>query len=321
MKRLLGLLVCMVILNGCDDGDLTIDSFDFSNETAQRCDNKIYKLTDTEALIIEIPYDQAFINDPTPEGEPITFAISSTINRVVYRSFNGTVASLNICGTIPPAAPNVTQEWTATSGNIEITTIAVKTANTETGFEGGQNIGNYRHTITFRNINFLKPDGSNQLYETLVFGTYDTPTTPLPFNFDDELDKCDASNTVFNFVGNEALMLDIDPSLLPNEQATLTGLISTTTNKLTYSLFTNGALSADYFCTLPVPATPTITETWTANDGIADVSGIVEVITTSGGGPGVFEHEIHLKNVTLKKGNSEFLLAENYLFGTLITSN
>ncbi|HLA57017.1 MAG TPA: hypothetical protein VK623_13010 [Flavobacterium sp.] len=319
MKRLLGLLVCMLILNGCDDGDLTVDSFDFSNETAQRCDNKIYKLTDTEALIVEIPYDQAFINDPTPEGEPITFTISSSANRVVYRSYNGSVAGANICGTIPPATPNVTQEWVATSGIIEITTIAVKTANTDTGFEGGENINKYRHTITFRNINFLKPDGTNQLYETFAFGTYDTNATELPFNFDDDLDKCDTTNTVFNFVGNEALMLNIDPNLLPNEQTTLEGLISTTTNKLTYSLFTNGALSADYFCTSPVPATPTITETWAANDGVADISGIVKVITTSGGGTGVYEHEIHLINVTLKKGNSEFLLAEDYLFGTLIT--
>jgi len=318
MKLFLVLFTCAFILSSCDDGDLTVDNLDFEAASSQRCGNIIYKLTETEALIIEIPEETSFVNEPTLPGVPRLVEINAT-NRVVYRAYNGPVASANICATIQPATPVVTEEWNATSGTIEITTTAVKTQNTV--LIGGEKISSYRHSIIFRNITFAKPNGV-QVYESFVFGDYSKPATSLPFNFDDTVEKCAASNIVFNYVGSESLTLDIAPELLVNEITPLgqprIALITSTLNKLTYTLYTSGPLSSDYFCTTPIPSLPTISQQWVGVDGVEGISGIIEVSTTTNGTG--FLHEIHLKKVTLIKGNSDFLLADDYLFGQLIVN-
>jgi hypothetical protein len=50
---------------------------------------------------------------------PTIIDINST-NRVVYRLYNGTVVTDNICETIAPATPYVTDQWSATAGQIQI---------------------------------------------------------------------------------------------------------------------------------------------------------------------------------------------------------
>jgi hypothetical protein len=84
-------------------------------------------------------------------------------------------------------------------------------------------------------------------------------------------------------------------------------------------LFT-GLLTDDYFCNTTTPSTPVINQEWNAVAGVTGISGIVEVTTTTNG-PGSFKHTIVLKKVTLKKGNSDFLLGDNYIYGDLLTTN
>jgi hypothetical protein len=96
-----------------------------------------------------------------------------------------------------------------------------------------------------------------------------------------------------------------------------TGIIGTS-NKLTYRLFTGAPLTGDYGAT--TPATPLINQQWTAVSGVTAVSGIIEVTTTTNG-PTAFKHTIVLKKVTLKSGNSTFLLGDNYVYGDLLTTN
>ena len=315
MKRLLPVLFVFCLL-GCDDGDLTVETLDFEDATAQRCGNLIYKLNGNEAMIIEIPFEAAFINNPTVGG-PLIFTISAE-NRVVYRSYNGAVSQNNICDAIQPATPVVVEEWNAASGTIEISTTAVTTSNID--LPGGEIITGYRHNIVFRNITFIKPSGT-QLYQTFVFGDYTTNVDSLPFLFDGTLEKCATSNLLFDFAGNDALTLNIDADLLVNAVTPIgaprTGMITNTTNAFKYIAFESGALTPEYFCTDPTPVTPLILEIWNGADGITGVSGIVEVTTTTNGTG--FLHEVRLKNVTLRKDNSEFLLAADFLFGQYIT--
>lgn len=318
MKKVLGLLAFVLLLNGCSDGNATVNSFDFTNATALRCSGGdiIYKLNDTEALFFEIPYEQAFINEATPADTSRVFEINAT-NRVFYRSYNGIVAQANICESIQPPTPTVTEQWTASSGSIEVTTVPVVTANTT--LPGGEKILKYRHTIKFREILYNKPDGTTLFKETDPFGTYDTDATVLPFHFDDEVDRC--GDLVYNFDGSEAITLLIDPQLIQSSVTPTgqprTGLISATTNKLTYTLF-NGLINANYLCSAATPTTPVPVEVWNGIDGVAGISGIVEVTTVTNGTG--FLHEIHLKKVTLQKGISAFLLADDYLLGNLITN-
>jgi hypothetical protein len=216
--------------------------------------------------------------------------------------------------------PNVTDQWTATSGKIQIITTAVKTTNTT---ENSTRITGYNHNIVFKNITFDKGNGT-QVYETFPFGDYVTPSTPLPFGFDKIVEQCSTSTKqIYNYVSSEAITIDfIDPKLIENTETPLntprTGLLSSVKNKLTYRLYSNGVLTPNYFCSTTVPTLPSISEEWNAVNGVAGVSGIIEV-TTIKSGTTAYKHTIVIKNATLKKGNSDFKLGDSYIYGELLT--
>ena len=320
MKRLLGLLVFTLLFNSCDDGDLTLETISFEDAPTQSCsiNNVIYKLKDKESLLLEIP-KTSFTNEPSVVGEPTILDINST-NRVVYRFYDGTVSAINICETIPPATPIVTDQWTAIAGKIQIFTTAIKTTNTT---DNSTKITGYNHNIVFKNITFAKNSGT-QVYETFAFGDYvnQATFTPLPFSFTKALKQCPVSKQLYDKNSSEALILDIDPALMLNAATPLnaprTGLIGATVNKLTYRLF-SGLLTDDYFCNTTYPTTPAISEEWIAVSGVSNVSGIIEVTTTTFGTQ--FKHTIVLKNVTMKKGNNDFKLADNFIYGEILTTN
>jgi hypothetical protein len=316
MKKIIALLTLFVFINACDDGNLEVKNIDFENVNAQKCSSKdvIYKVKDSEILYIEIP-STTFLNDETIENSPITLPISSTV-KVTYRQYSGSVTQANVCPTVPSATPNVTEEWIATAGTIQITSTAIKTTNTTTN---ATKITGYKHYIVFKNITFQKPNG-NQTYETYVFGNYTTSVSALAFGFNDQANKSTCDNKVFNFNGSEALTFNSSnfATLFDNSVTTIprTALISTE-NKLSYRLY-NNVISNAYFCTTPPPATPLLLQEWNAVDGVLNTNGIIEVTTTTFGTG--FQHTIRLKKVTLKKGNSTFTLGDDYLFGSFITN-
>lgn len=319
MKKYASLLLFALILNGCDDGDLTVDTIDFSNESikAQTCDplnnNLIYKLKPQESLLIQLP-DNSIKNDPSV----YSYDIDNSIYRVVYRAYDGTVATANICGTIPPKTPNITEEWIGTAGKIEITTVSVPGA---ASTDGSTTIAGYNHTIVFRNITFAKPAG-DQVEAEYVFGNFGTSYTAPNTVFTNPVQQCtNTSKQVYNYNASSALTIDnIDPELLVNSITTTprTGLINAngTTNKVLLRTYINGTLTQGYFCNTTIPSTPSVSETWIAQDGIANASGIIEV-TTSLVGTNIYTHTIVLKNVTLQKDHSSFKLATNYVLGNL----
>jgi len=316
MKRILGLLTLLLLITACDDGDITVDRIDFTEVAAQKCSTKdvIYKVKEGQMLILEIPAS-TFTDNETLEGAPITLPINST-NKITYRKYDGDVSANNICPTIPDATPNLTEQWTGIDGTIEITATAIKNTNSTTH---ATQITGYKYYIIIRNLTFDTP-GSDTVYSEFVFGNYVANITPLAFGFDDQVDKSTCDNRVFNFNGSEALILDVDDfsTLFANEPTTTprTALINSS-NKLTYKLF-NNSVNNNYFCTTPTPSLPLLSQEWSAVAGVEATSGIIEVSTTSLG-PSSFQHTIHFKNVTLKKGNSTFSLGDDYIFGSFVT--
>ena len=315
MKKIIGLFLITTLLNSCDDGDLTQENINFDAVAVQKCtqNSLLYKLNENEALI----FDATSINFPT-ETMDQEFAISPA-NRVIYRFYNNLVTTATICEIIPPVTPIVSDEWSASAGNIIIKTTANKTPPDS---DNGTRITGYSHNITFKNITFSKSNGT-QVYETFTFGAYVTSATILPFNFRKILKQCPISKQLFDNNSSEALILDIDPTLIVNAPTPLnsprTGLISNTKNKLTYKLFSGGLLTADYFCKSTLPTTPEVNEEWIAVSGVENVSGIIEVTTTVFGQG--FNHKVIIKKAKLKRGNSDFLLGDNYIYGELLTTN
>ena len=130
MKKYFGILSCLFLLSACDDGDLTFDSFDFSEATAKRCSsnpeilNSVFKLNENEALLIKFPTNVfPFRNLEGTSELSITAA-----NKIIYRVFNGTVGDDYFCSVIPPITPTVIDEWSTadqSSGKIEIKTTTI----------------------------------------------------------------------------------------------------------------------------------------------------------------------------------------------------
>lgn len=314
MKRLIVFLVSILAFSACDDGDLVVDTIDFDEVATSSCadNNLLFKLKESEALILNIP-EETFENNPTDPNTPLQVNVDAT-HQVVYNFYNGKVASANLCSLIPPATPTINKQWKAASGVIQITTTAIKSLDDT---DNSTRITGYNNNIVFKNITFTKEDGTTQFYETFSFGDYKKTVDPLPFAFNGFLLMCTDTGQVYDFSQSESFTLDIDPELILNEvtpiDAPRVGQIGLVKNKLVYRLFTNGVLKPDYFCQVPPPILPTVSEEW-----LGKVGGTIEVTTTTSG-PNVFKHTIVFKNVTLEKDNSNFQLGNNFKYGELQT--
>lgn len=325
MKKYACLLIFSLLLNGCDDGDLTVDSIDFGTVNPATCsttDNTLlYKLKSQEAFLLQMPKDGGIKNLPGT----YEYDIDGTNYRVVYRSYNGTLDVNNICALIPPSTPAVTEEWIANSGKIEIvTTPKVSPVATD----GSTKIEGYTHNINFLNIIFAVPNSVPQTYPTFAFGTLSTtisiPAT-LAFSTPEIAYRCTTNKQVYNFSPAFYIMIDnIDPDLLKEEVTPAgnprRGYISTTTNKVYYRSVApasnTGSITKAYFCNATFPASPSISEEWIGANGVpADQSGVIEVTTSLSGS--AFVHTVVLKNVTMTKGTAQFKLPTDFLLGRI----
>ncbi|MCW1148605.1 hypothetical protein [Flavobacterium lacisediminis] len=166
MKKLIVLVASVFMLQACDDGDITLESFNFDSVTIQECtdNNLIFKINNDELLLINIP-ESSFANVETPDGSPRIVNVTSA-NQIIYRIYSGNVTLSNICSTIPPATPVVKKEWIATGGTIEIITDALYAID-------GVTITGYTHNIKFVNVNFSGSSNSFSFTE-YNFGNYET---------------------------------------------------------------------------------------------------------------------------------------------------
>lgn len=306
MKRFFGILICALAFAACDDGDLVVDTISFDEVATTTCgdaNNLLFKLKESEALILNIP-KKNFKEEAAVVKLPI-----NEQNQVVYNFYDSKVTANSICDLIPPASPNVKNQWNAESGVIEITTVVVKKVD-ETN--NSTSITGYKHNIIFKNITFGKGDGTTQFYESLGFGDYLKNITPLALAFKQDLRFCASAGTVYETSSAEALILTIDPLLIVNEDTPKdkprTGVIGSVKNKLVYNLYSS-VVPIDTFC----GATDLLVkEEWLGVEG-----GTIEVTTTSIGN--AFTHTIVFKNVTLARKNNSFRLGDVYKFGNLQT--
>lgn len=309
MKKYACLVFFALLLNGCDDGNLTVDTIDFDSVTTiTSCDTTstlLYKLKTQEALLLQLP-QSTLTNNP----DTLTYDIDNSSYRVVYRAYDGTVATSNICGAIPPKTPNVIEEWVGTAGKINVVT---KQNLTNPKEDGSTRIESYTHNIVFNNITFLKPSGP-QTEEEYVFGNYTiTVTQPtLTFSTPDEayFRVNQSQNQVYNYNTTFYIMIqNFDKTMFKTETTSTPEIrnITATANNVVYRPMT-GTLTSDYFTFATPPTTPSIKETWNGTNGT------VEVSTEKSGNS--LRYTIVLKNVTLKKGNSFFSLGNNFSLGT-----
>jgi hypothetical protein len=311
MKYFLTLFISVLLLTGCDDGDLITENFVFENATVQKCSNSnvLYKINDVEALIFNTP-ETNFPNTETLLNEPRIVTIGGSTS-LTYRKFATTTSTSNICDT--PTIP-VLEEWTVSGGTVQITTSQI--------FDTNGIVVAYNHNIIFKNITFVTPN-KQIVYDSYTFGNYRTEIIDLDFDYDlATTQKCGGNNLIFKFNGSNALLLDVDPTLFANVVTPVgsprTRLINTTTNKVVYRVY-NGSLNTNFFCAAITPSTPTLLEEWVAQNGVAATSGEIRVVTVAVGA--TFKHTITLYKTTFKKGVLTYIYptSNNFVFGDYIT--
>lgn len=328
MKKYASLLLFALLLNGCDDGDLTVENIDFKDVTATSCDatnTLIYKLKPQEALILQMPENQL-----ATQPDTLTYTLDNSQYRFFYRTYDGTISKSNICDAIPPATPNINQEWYAIGGKIEIVTTAVYKTPAPT--DGHTEIEGYNHNITFNGITFSKP-GPTQVEDNFVFGDFKTTVTPVVVAFTDEVAKyCDVQLKVYNNnLSNSLVIENLDKNLIVNTDTPVGiprkslinlnsgGTPAVISNNVYYRTYNTNLpeITKDYYCTAVTPTSPTVKDTWVGVAGVENVSGIIEVTTTHS--QKVYKHKVVLRNATLKKGNNTFKLATEFVLGIVTT--
>ncbi len=330
MMRFLGLLLLVLGLQSCDDGDFSIESFDFSTTAAVACSGTnnqffIYYTNQSEALLLQIPAN-SFPNLVTPQNQPRTVTIGGS-NQLIYRAFNGTVTSQTICNSIPPATPIVTREWIATSGVIEIETFANKATNETTG---QSLVTGYTHTLRLRNTTFEKNNGEQQLFAVLELGNYVTNTTPPSVIISSNpVNQCGNNvSFVYKNAGAQAITISTDALLFTNSNTPTnqprTAVIGQNNTAISYRLYDAIIpIPTSFFCTTPNPSTPALLEQWNGVNGVADLNGIIEVATVEEFDQtlqsNVFKHTIRLRKVVFSKDNVTFTFGDLFELGVLTT--
>ena len=312
MKKIFGLIAALALMTGCDDGDMSFKTFDFSTITATPCTGEnidgylYYKVSGSEVLILAIPegtlINSSTLNPATNEHVPRTINITPTSGtKITYREYNKT--GISVCQ--PKLEDLVVEEWSGTGTISIVTTPRTNSLNKITG---------YTHTITLQNITFNKGDESvtinNNLFGAVIseYGfTFDfIPTGSETPN----VQSCgNSANLLATLKGNNGLemILSNPSSAFKNEVGTVSVPVDETNNKILRICEPGGS-------TLPNPVQG---KRWIAT------AGTIEVKTTQTAG--IYSHAIHLKGITFSNRDiiGEFfnlndvatITTEGYFFG------
>lgn len=130
MKSPFYILICLIFLVACDDGDILTVDLEFDQEL-ENCDDfeDSHLIFDTredpnEALILIFPRnddnDDLFFS-ATPEDEPAILDISDGGIRFIYRTYNRAVDADDMCAIVAPGDLNIVEDYEADSGTVEVT--------------------------------------------------------------------------------------------------------------------------------------------------------------------------------------------------------
>lgn len=143
MKKSISILLLILIVFSCDDGDILTVEFDFE-DTFKTCGELVFYKTKTdpaESFSIQITSPQTSLDDilsysfvnsdevyTTIDNPELSFTINGNTNRFNYRRYN-TISDDYFCNDIPPAEIEIIEDNESTSGTIIITTSLIEDDN------------------------------------------------------------------------------------------------------------------------------------------------------------------------------------------------
>lgn len=111
-------LLIFVSLQGCNDGDILVNTFDFDGTDLLGCGDSdgylLYKINGNgnESLSLQLVQGE----DMFLEADTLNVVLNSTTNVVNYRIFNEAVPVDYFCNTVPVTTPEVNIEYIANNG-------------------------------------------------------------------------------------------------------------------------------------------------------------------------------------------------------------
>lgn len=297
MKKIFGLIAALILIIGCDDGEMGFNSFNFENGTLARCadSNIYYKINGTEVLMLDLSANN-LVNVASPldgNGNKIPTQIPiGAGNTITYRNYDSAPAANSICSFPAPASPVVTEEW---SGEGTITVVTDVLRNNDGIITG------YSHKITLQDISFTKNGETTRIVNN-DFGSIIIPIG-FTFNFGTEeinlkAKKCPENNLVFRRNAQEALLLDFVPGTFPatlgGEPVEINFENLTDENDMIFLVY-DGSITDAHICDVISPVSPNIRERWSATSGRAVITSV-----PTPGGSGV-DHQIRLYDVVFTK--------------------
>lgn len=298
MKKVLGLLMVLFSLAACDDGDMVFENLNFEGKAIQKCEeNELYfKINDRELLLVDFSFGKtgSQLDSLAPLNTLKSFKTNNT-NKIVYRTYDGTLNAANICSTLPPANPKVTSEYTSVNGGVINYTRTMNPAVTE----GSVNI-TYMYTINFENIT-LNNGTSEIKYTTFPFGSYIYESNRLSFNFAN-FEFCENGVFVCNTM-NEIFRIPLPEGFsFPTKKQTQT-ITFNSTNPARYLLFRNNFTSNP--CELPnVP----IKEDWLSSNGSLSIESVP--VTNPAGQVTGYRHTLKIIQAQFTKDKFNFVITD-----------
>lgn len=146
-------------------------------------------------------------------------------------------------------------------------------------------------------------------------GDIDKPS----FDFTTTVNVCDeyVAYRLGNTNSNEALIITLNSSDIPDEAGLQTGLSLSSSRTITYRIFDN-TVGASYFCSTIPPTEPTITKNWEATSGTITIE-TTALLDIDGVATGILRHAITFINLVLTNG-SDTLSFDTFTFGTFDTT-
>lgn len=291
MKKIFGLLIAILFLTGCDDGNMTFQTFNFTSNPV-KCElttNTYLSINPTtkEVLILTFP-STALLNreNNDTDGNPIPQPF--TLSNIEYRVYSGGTPTLaNLCTTVDNGTVNVAQRWTG-SGNITITT-------TKVPLTDESNDISYVHSVTLNDVSFVKGDETIRILDNFLGEI----STSLGFIFDftesatsiSTLNPCD-DGRLYLTLGSKALLLNLPSGTFTNETRTQ-NYPTDDTHQARMRIYNGSGINKNVVCNGAL--TPALEQEWstTTNSGTITVESSESVDT-----PGRYIHKIYLQNNT-----------------------
>ncbi len=127
-RTVLFLLLGLISITACDDGDVAVQSFDFDNQPLSYCDSDqsilfyVRNSSGTEAVLADLTIN---LNNLLSAGI-LSYDLEGGSNEVAYRIFDASAGPEYFCSAIPPTTPNVVEQYTAVSGRAELLVVVNK---------------------------------------------------------------------------------------------------------------------------------------------------------------------------------------------------